>query len=198
VITKSPAPKGLRQNPVCVIGPPLEIRALVGGSLDGSTTISSFIFGRLMVLLLLLTGWGSKFVEFCSAPPSEVRSRHVLTLYLVTGRSLSILKEREHMALTIGQVAKAAHVNVETLRYYERLRIILKPPRSLSVYRDYPEDTPPGSALSSTLKRWRSSLEEIRELLSLPATRKTHCADVKRRAEAKINEIGRRSGRCAQ
>jgi MerR family regulatory protein/Transposase IS116/IS110/IS902 family len=35
------------------------------------------------------------------------------------------------MALTIGKVAKAANVYVETLRYYERRGLVPKPPRSL-------------------------------------------------------------------
>jgi DNA-binding transcriptional MerR regulator len=43
------------------------------------------------------------------------------------------------MALTIGKVAKAANVHVETLRYYERRGLVSKPPRSLSLYRRYPE-----------------------------------------------------------
>src|SRR6266851_9417125 len=49
------------------------------------------------------------------------------------------------MALTIGKVAKAANVHVETLRYYERRGLVRKPPRSLSLYRRYPESTAPGS-----------------------------------------------------
>ncbi len=71
------------------------------------------------------------------------------------------------MALTIGQVAKAAHVNVETLRYYERRGLVPRPPRSLLGF----------------------SLQEIRELLSLRATPKARCSDVKRRAETKLGEI---------
>ncbi len=41
--------------------------------------------------------------------------------------------------LTIGDVAKQAEVNVETLRYYERRGILLIPPRSGVNYRRYPE-----------------------------------------------------------
>ena len=40
--------------------------------------------------------------------------------------------------LTIGQVAKQAEVNVETLRYYERRGILPIPPRSGTNYRRYP------------------------------------------------------------
>jgi MerR family copper efflux transcriptional regulator len=93
------------------------------------------------------------------------------------------------MALTIGQVAKAANVNVETLRYYERRGLVPKPPRNLSQYRRYPEDTPPRIKFVKHAQQLGFSLLEIRELLSLRARPKARCADVKTRAETKIVEI---------
>ena len=38
---------------------------------------------------------------------------------------------------TIGQVAKQANVNIETVRYYERKNLIPEPPRTESGYRQY-------------------------------------------------------------
>jgi Hg(II)-responsive transcriptional regulator len=108
---------------------------------------------------------------------------------LVRGVGSGQSKEHEDIALTIGQVAKAAHVNVETLRYYERRGLVPKPPRSLSLYRRYPEDTPPRVRFVKGAQALGFSLEEIRALLSLRATPKARCGDVKRRTEAKINEI---------
>lgn len=93
------------------------------------------------------------------------------------------------MALTIGQVAKAAHVNVETLRYYERRGLVPKPPRGPSMYRHYPEDTVPRVQFVKHAQELGFSLREIRGLLSLRARPKGRCADVKRRAEIKISEI---------
>jgi MerR HTH family regulatory protein len=43
--------------------------------------------------------------------------------------------------LTIGDVAKEAKVNIETLRYYERRGLLVKPLWSTSNYRLYAEDT---------------------------------------------------------
>ena len=40
---------------------------------------------------------------------------------------------------TIGEVAKQAHVGIETLRYYERTGLVARPPRSASNYRLYPQ-----------------------------------------------------------
>ncbi|MBI4596084.1 MAG: MerR family DNA-binding transcriptional regulator, partial [Candidatus Tectomicrobia bacterium] len=42
--------------------------------------------------------------------------------------------------LTIGQLAKRAQVNVETIRYYERRGLMAEPPRRDSGYRKYPGD----------------------------------------------------------
>ncbi len=87
------------------------------------------------------------------------------------------------MALTIGKVAKAANVHVETLRYYERRGLVPKPPRSLSLYRRYPESTVRRVRFVRHAQTLGFSLREIRELLSLRAAPKARCADVKRRAD---------------
>jgi DNA-binding transcriptional MerR regulator len=44
-------------------------------------------------------------------------------------------------SLTIGQLAHQAGVGVETLRYYERQKLIPEPPRRRSGYRQYPPET---------------------------------------------------------
>jgi MerR family copper efflux transcriptional regulator len=93
------------------------------------------------------------------------------------------------MALTIGQVARAANVHVETLRYYERRGLVPRPPRSPSLYRRYPEDTVPRVQFVKHAQDLGFSLREIRQLLSLRASPQARCADVKRRAETKIEEV---------
>jgi Hg(II)-responsive transcriptional regulator len=92
------------------------------------------------------------------------------------------------MALTIGKVAKAANVHVETLRYYERRGLLPKPP-SLSMYRRYPENTVRQVRFVRHAQALGFSLREIRELLSLRAAPKARCADVKRRADIKLRDI---------
>ena len=42
--------------------------------------------------------------------------------------------------LTIGQVARRAQVNIETMRYYERQGLLQEPPRTALNYRSYPKD----------------------------------------------------------
>lgn len=92
------------------------------------------------------------------------------------------------MALSIGAVAKAADVHVETLRYYERRGLIPKPPRSASFHRRYPDDTVPRVRFVKYAQNLGFSLREIGELLSLRVTPRARCADVKHRAESRLRE----------
>jgi MerR family mercuric resistance operon transcriptional regulator len=94
--------------------------------------------------------------------------------------------------LTIGQIAKASHVNIETVRYYERCGLIPKPPRSESGYRLYSEEVINLIRFIKHAKALGFSLREIRELLSLRVEEGVSCAQVKDKAEAKITEIEER------
>lgn len=92
-------------------------------------------------------------------------------------------------SLTIGQLAKRAQVNVETVRYYERRGLIPKPPRRESGYRQYPQETVARIQFIKHAKELGFSLKEILELLSLRVGRNTTCGEVKKRAEGKIADI---------
>jgi len=91
--------------------------------------------------------------------------------------------------LTIGDVAKLADVHIETLRYYERRGLVARPPRSMSNYRLYSEDTVRRVRFIKRAQELGFSLKEIQELLSLRTTPKARCADVRERASAKMNDI---------
>jgi MerR family mercuric resistance operon transcriptional regulator len=91
--------------------------------------------------------------------------------------------------LTIGQVARQASVNVETLRYYERRGLIPAPPRRASGYRQYPARTVARIRFIKRAQELGFSLREISGLLALRVDPGTTCADVRTRAEAKIAEI---------
>ena len=90
---------------------------------------------------------------------------------------------------TIGDVAKQAKVRIETLRYYEREGLITSPPRSLSNYRLYPEDTVRRVQFIKRAQELGFSLKEIKELLALRVDPTTSCADVRTRALEKITTI---------
>jgi MerR family copper efflux transcriptional regulator len=68
-------------------------------------------------------------------------------------------------ALTIGELAAAARVNVETIRYYEREGILPEPPRSPSGYRQYDDGDRWRLAFIRRGKSLGFTLREIAELL---------------------------------
>lgn len=91
--------------------------------------------------------------------------------------------------LTIGEVARAVHVNVETLRYYERRKLLGAPPRTQANYRQYPPETVKRVRFIKRAQELGFSLKEIKELLSLRATPHGESADVREVAQAKIGAI---------
>ena len=91
--------------------------------------------------------------------------------------------------LTIGKVAGQAGVGVQTIRFYERKGLIDEPPRTESGYRQYPAETVSRVRFIRRAKELGFTLGEIEELLSLRASPKSRCADVRRRAEANIEDI---------
>ncbi len=91
--------------------------------------------------------------------------------------------------MTIGQVAKRAEVNIETIRYYERQGLIPSPPRRESGYRQYSGGTVERVRFIKRAQELGFSLKEIAELLSLRVAPDISCSEVKRRAEAKITDI---------
>jgi Hg(II)-responsive transcriptional regulator len=91
--------------------------------------------------------------------------------------------------LTIGNLANQANVNVETIRYYERRRLLPEPPRTRAGYRLYHTDTVRLIRFIKHAQELGFSLNEIKELLALRATPGASSADVRKRAEAKLNHI---------
>ena len=94
--------------------------------------------------------------------------------------------------LTIGQLAKQSGVGVETLRYYERQKLIPEPPRRRSGYRQYPPETVNRIRFIRRAKQLGFSLKEIDELLALRAESAGQCAEVLARAQGKIADITQR------
>lgn len=92
-------------------------------------------------------------------------------------------------SLTIGQLAKAAGVNVETVRYYQRRGLMPVPPRHESAYRHYGQGDVARIRFIKRAQELGFSLKEISELLSLRVDPETTCVDVRRRAEAKLVDI---------
>lgn len=93
-------------------------------------------------------------------------------------------------SLTIGQVAKAANVNVETIKYYEKRGLLSEPERSPSGYRLFTHDAVEDLLLIRKAKQIGFKLHEIKHILALIKTENYFPADEMHAfALCKINEI---------
>jgi len=91
--------------------------------------------------------------------------------------------------LTVGKLAKRAGVNVETLRYYERIGLMPQPQRRESGYRMYSDEDLTRLAFIQHAKELGFTLREIKELLELRVDARTNCEEVRTQTEAKIRDI---------
>ena len=82
--------------------------------------------------------------------------------------------------LTIGKLAAAAGVNLQTVRYYQRRGLIDQPPKPSTGYRRYPRATVDRIRFIKRAQGLGFSLDEIGDLLILGDG---HCDDVRRVAE---------------
>lgn len=95
--------------------------------------------------------------------------------------------ERGMAEIGIGELARRAGVRIDTVRYYERNRLLAPSTRLASGYRRYGELEVTRLRFIRRAKALGFSLEEIRELLALSSRRDV--AQVKRKAQAKVADV---------
>jgi MerR family transcriptional regulator, mercuric resistance operon regulatory protein len=92
-------------------------------------------------------------------------------------------------AITIGELSRLTGVHIETIRYYERIKMLPKPPRTTGGRRTY------GSThlrLLAFIKRSRElgfSPDDVRELLQLGGPDNAPCRQVRDIALDRLNDI---------
>lgn len=86
--------------------------------------------------------------------------------------------------LTIGALAEAAGVNVETIRFYQRKDLLAEPVRALGSIRRYGEAELARVRFIKAAQRLGFSLDEVAELLELEDGK--HCGEARRVAEHKL------------
>jgi len=92
-------------------------------------------------------------------------------------------------ALTIGQLAKRVGVNVETLRYYERLDLLSPSTRKPSGYRVYGASELRRLHFIKNAQALGFTLQEIAEFLNLRIGATVVCGDVKRKTQVKLRQV---------
>lgn len=91
-------------------------------------------------------------------------------------------------SLTIGKLAEACQVNVETVRFYER-KGILKQPKKQGAFRYYPEEYITRIRFIKRSQEFGFTISESKELLDLKIKNHSKCCDVLSRTEVKIAEV---------
>lgn len=91
--------------------------------------------------------------------------------------------------LTIGQLAKAGGVNLQTVRYYERRGLLAPESRTESGYRIFANDSARRIRFIKRAQELGFTLDEIRDLLSLRVDGTSNCVDVRKKAQAKLAGI---------
>lgn len=94
--------------------------------------------------------------------------------------------------VTIGTLAKAAGVNTQTVRYYERRRLLTPALRRESGYRIYREDALQKLRFIKNAQELGFSLEEIRSLMQLRSGGAASCEKVRKKATEHARDVRER------
>ena len=89
--------------------------------------------------------------------------------------------------LTIGAFAKAAGVNVETVRFYQRKHLLAEPYKPYGRIRRYDQAGVARVRFVKSAQRLGFTLDEISELLRLEDG--THCKEASHLAEHKLKDV---------
>jgi MerR family transcriptional regulator, mercuric resistance operon regulatory protein len=91
--------------------------------------------------------------------------------------------------LSIGKLSRLSGVNIETIRYYERIRMLPPPPRTASGRRIYASTDLRTLAFIRRSRELGFSLDEIRTLLRLGGPAKASCHEVRKIAAHHLEDI---------
>ena len=95
--------------------------------------------------------------------------------------------EKTSNSLTIGALADAAEVNVETIRFYQRKGLLREPERPYGTIRRYTGSDVGRVRFIKASQRLGFSLDEVSELLKLEDG--THCNEARRLAKHKLQDV---------
>ena len=93
------------------------------------------------------------------------------------------------MNLAIGALSEQTGVNIETIRYYERIGLLPNPPRSLGRHRIYDDIHRRRLAFIRRSRALGFSLNDTRDLLGLARGHDLTCFEVKALTEQHIADI---------
>jgi MerR family transcriptional regulator, mercuric resistance operon regulatory protein len=93
--------------------------------------------------------------------------------------------------MQIGEISRRTGCNIETIRYYERIGLLPRPPRRGS-YRAYDQDDVGRIGFIRRARELGFTLEEIRTLIDLASGGPETCAQAQTIASGHLAEVRRR------
>ncbi|AXS83660.1 Hg(II)-responsive transcriptional regulator [Marinobacter sp. Arc7-DN-1] len=96
-------------------------------------------------------------------------------------------------SITIGGLARAANVHIETIRYYQRRGLLPEPERPPGGIRRYGDADIDRLTFVKTAQQLGFSLDQISDLLRLEDG--THCQEASALAEHKLRDVREKIGR---
>lgn len=91
--------------------------------------------------------------------------------------------------MTIGQAAKQAGVNIQTIRYYERRGFVKPDARRESGYRLYAEEAVRRILFIKKAQELGFTLKDIDRLLRLSVGSSSRCQDVRKKAQSHLADV---------
>lgn len=92
-------------------------------------------------------------------------------------------------ALTIGQLSDATAVNIETIRYYERIKLLAAPPRTPGGHRSYRDEHIRRLRFVRRARELGFGIDAIRALLALAEGDNPSCQEVRDIAAAHLADV---------
>jgi Cu(I)-responsive transcriptional regulator len=94
--------------------------------------------------------------------------------------------------LKIGDLARATGTGVETVRWYEKVGLLARPPRTASNYRSYGHSDLMRLSFIRRARDQGFSIDQIRTMLDLSDDRSRDCATIDAIASENLTEIDRK------
>src|SRR5260370_18843616 len=104
-------------------------------------------------------------------------------------RQITASRAEKFEGIPIGELSRRTGVNIETIRYYEKIKMLQAPPRTEGGHRVY---GPTETRVLAFIRRSRElefTVDEIRALLDLGGPAKATCADVREIAMHHLDPI---------
>jgi MerR family transcriptional regulator, mercuric resistance operon regulatory protein len=109
-------------------------------------------------------------------------------------RQITVSRAEKSEGIPIGELSRLTGVNIETIRYYEKIKMLQAPPRTEGGHRVYGPTETRALAFIRRARELGFRLDEIRTLLDLGGPGKASCADVRNVAARHLDDIRAKIG----